>query len=80
MTYVVTLSQRVEPDEFCPTGRMILRQKKASTLSAAKEIADRLIDKLTEAGTVVEVQERKGRIKYRVERDAHQEIRRDNLV
>lgn len=78
--YIVTKSQRVDPDEeYFPTGRMPLREKKVSTLLDAKRLADDHIARAS-SGIVIEVKDRNGRIKYRVEKDSTGEIKGTPLV
>jgi len=78
--YIVTKSKRVEPDEeYFPTGRATLREKKVSTLLDARGLADEHIAHAS-SGIVIEVEDRDGRIMYRVEKDSTGEIKRTALV
>ena len=62
MTYIVSAHLRVEPDDFWPSNRMQrVPPRKFPTLSAAKQHADMLIEKLPDAGIIIEVSERNGR-------------------
>jgi len=81
MTYIVSANLRVEPDDFWPSNRMQLSPaRKFHMLSAAKQYADKLSEKLTEAGIIIEVTERNGPTKYRLERDGDGTIHRMPLV
>ena len=79
--YTVIVSQRVEPDdEYFPNGRMRLKRHKVHTLAAAKALADERMGRSTGVGIVIEVEDREGRIKYRIERNPCGDINRDMLV
>lgn len=81
MTYVVSAALRIEPDDFWPSNRMQrVPPHKFHTLSAAKHYADKLIEKLTDPGTIIEVSQREGPAKYRLERDGGGRIQRTPLV
>ena len=75
--YIVIAYLRWEPDDFYTSNRMPLPRvpsRKFYALSAAKQYSDNLIEKLPDAGTIVEVHERNGPAKYRVERDSRGRI------
>jgi hypothetical protein len=81
MTYIVSASLRMEPDDFWQSNRMQrLPARKFHKLSAAKQYADRLSEKLTDGGLIIEVTERSGPAEYRLERDGNGKIHPMPLV
>ena len=81
MTYIVEAWVQTERDvDFLPDGRIPLIKNTQSTLSAAVKAADRLIEKMKDPSTVVEVREKKGLAKYRVQRDQNGTIQKVPLV
>lgn len=85
MTYTVKATEIIEVDDLLPSGKLPrLHPKTFHQLSDAKVYADKLAARLAErepdSRFVVEVEEKKGRAKYRIEIDPESEVRRIALV
>lgn len=79
MKFTVRASEFTAGD-FTDNGRIVHPACPFQELSKARAFADDWIEKLKDPGAVVEVAEKKGRVKYRVERDKNGQIQRTGLV